>query len=291
MEQSQHAGPPILQNRFLRLEFLTQAGPRISALIPAGTTQNLFAKLDGFHWEGPYGPYSLLGGHRLWAAPEVPEVTYFPENSGGQFQLIADGIRLSREDHGKVHYERSIEIRLEADAPRLHLIHTLRNLSTQPLNVAPWTLTVLPPRSRVRIPLSSGVMNQNGFLPNRNIVFWPYADVSDPRLNLRNEFVEVNGDPLGDPFKIGVYTAQAWAAAEVKGWLLVKRFSHRDPNALLDLGSNVEVYANQRFVEFELLGELRPLQEGETVELTETWEVLPGKLEDLDENGTLSTKK
>lgn len=291
MDQSLHSDPPILQNRFLRLEFLAQAGPRISALIPASTTQNLLARLDGYHWEGPYGPYSMLGGHRLWAAPEIPDVTYFPETSGAQVEFIEGGIRLSREDHGKVHYERSIEVRLEADAPRLNLVHTLRNLSSQPLNVAPWSLTVLPPHSRVRVPLSSGVMNQNGFLPDRNIVFWPYDDVSDPRLNLNNEFVEVKGEPHGNPFKIGVYTSQAWAAAEIDGWLLVKRFSPRDANALLDLGANVEVYTNQHFIEFELLGELRNLQEGETVNHIETWELLPGALEDLDENGTLSAKK
>ncbi len=291
MDQPQHSDPPILQNRFLRLEFLTRAGPRISAIIPAGTTQNLLARLDGYHWEGPYGPYSLLGGHRLWAAPEIPEVTYFPETSGAQVQFIEGGIRLSREDHGKVHYERSIEIRLEADAPRLHLVHTLRNLSTQPLNVAPWAITVLPPQSRVRVPLSSGIINQNRFLPDRNIVFWPYDDVSDPRFTQQNGYVELHGDGLGNPFKVGVYTIQEWAAAEINGWLLVKHFSPHDPNSLLDLGANVEVYTNQHFIEFELLGELHNLQEGESVDHIETWELLPGALADLDENGTLSVRK
>ena len=86
---------------------------------------------------------------------KFPRSPTFPRTSGAQVQPIEGGIRLSREDHGKVHYERSIEIRLEADAPRLHLVHTLRNLSTQPLNVAPWAITVLPPHSRVRVPLSS----------------------------------------------------------------------------------------------------------------------------------------
>jgi len=55
----------------------------------------------------------------------------------------------------------------------------------------------------------------------------------------------------------------------------------------LDLGANLEVYTNQRFMELETLGELRTLMGGESVEHEEVWDVLPGKLEDLDANGML----
>jgi hypothetical protein len=40
-------------------------------------------------------------------------------------------------------------------------------------------------------------------------------------------------------------------------------------------------------MELETLGELRTLMGGESVEHEEIWDVLPGKLEDLDANGML----
>ena len=81
MENSQPAFRA-LQNRYFTIEYLTQAGPRISALIPAGTQQNLLARLDDVAWDTEYGRYLLYGGHRLWAAPEISEITYFPETTG-----------------------------------------------------------------------------------------------------------------------------------------------------------------------------------------------------------------
>ena len=200
-------------------------------------------------------------------------------------------MRLWREDHGKVAYERSIEVKLEEDAPRLHLVHGLRNLSSVPLNAAPWSISVLPMGAKVRIPLSKGIITGNELLPNRSVSFWPYDNLRDARLSLQNDYVELSSNPQGEAFKIGVYSSRGWAAAQVGEWLLVKRFDVREPQNQPDFGANVEAYTNKRFVEIELVGELRNLEQGEFVIHTETWEILHGNLDDLDENGNLPGRK
>jgi len=280
-----------MQNAFLRLEFLTEVGPRISGLFPTGSDQNLLAKLDDTHWDTAYGRYTLFGGHRLWAAPEIPEITYLPESQGVHFEETGGRVTLWREDHGKAAYERSIEITLDENAPRVHLVHTLRNLAKGLLMTAPWAITVLPMGSRVRLPLSNQNVKANEFLPNCCLAFWPYDDLQDPRLRIESDFVELTSDPGRDAFKIGVYSTRGWAAAEIGGWLLIKRFGVRDPDARLDFGSNVEAYTNRQFVEFELLGELRNLEQGDCVIHTEMWEIVQGTLDDLNEDGNLPERK
>lgn len=287
MQRPRSIAPTILKNRFIHLEVLEGAGPRISALVPAGSNQNLLAELPEAQWETPYGQYHLFGGHRLWSAPEVPAMTYFPEDIGCTLELLPGGMRLSRQDRGAVHYERSFEVQLESDSPRVHIKHTLRNLGSSPLTAAPWAITVLPMGSRVLVPLEQKIVDDNPFLPNRNLVLWQYSDPADPRFKLANASIHLSSDPAQGPFKFGVYSTRGWAAAQIGEWLLVKRFTPLPADARLDQGANLEVYTNQFFVELETLGELRTLMTGESVQHDETWDVISGKLEDLDENGMI----
>jgi hypothetical protein len=289
MPNSSSVALPSLSNPYFHLEVLDAAGPRISALVPAGSNQNLLAELEDEQWDSPYGRYHLYGGHRLWAAPEDPAVSYFPEDDGCRVELLPDGVRLTREDEGGVHYERSIEIRLEADAPRVHLLHTLRNLGSSPLTAAPWAITVLPMGSRVRVPLATRPGVGGPLLPNRSLVFWPYSNLADQRFSFGLDSIHFTTDPALGPFKMGVYSTSAWAAAQTGNWLLVKHFTLRPLDTRLDFGANLEVYTTHTFLELETLGELRTMGEGESVEHEETWEVIPGRLEDLDANGKLST--
>lgn len=284
MQPPNSIAPTILQNRFVRLEVLEGAGPRISALVPAGSSHNLLAAANEVQWETPYGPYHLFGGHRLWAAPEVPAVTYFPEDGGCTLEMLPDGIRLSRQDEGAAHYGRSFEVRLEADAPRVHITHSLRNLGTSPLTAAPWAISVLPMGSRVRVPLAREIVDGNPFLPNRNVILWPYADPADPRFKFANDSIHLTSDPNRGPFKFGVYSTLGWAAAQIGEWILIKRFQPLPMDGRLDMGANLEVYTNHLFLEFETLGSLRTLEQGESVQHEETWEVIPGELEELDAN-------
>ncbi|HUC20564.1 MAG TPA: hypothetical protein VMR98_03680, partial [Candidatus Polarisedimenticolaceae bacterium] len=71
-----------LDNGFLRMEALADAGPRIMHLSAFGS-QNLLAKLTpSAKRTTPYGDYYFMGGHRFWHAPEDLPRSYIPDNDG-----------------------------------------------------------------------------------------------------------------------------------------------------------------------------------------------------------------
>ena len=71
-----------LQNDFLRIDYLAEAGPRLVRLFGAGSEANLLAEAPDLSWETPYGDYFIYGGHRLWHAPEAFPRTYLPDSEG-----------------------------------------------------------------------------------------------------------------------------------------------------------------------------------------------------------------
>jgi hypothetical protein len=58
--------------------------------------------------------------------------------------------------------------------------------------------------------------------------------------------------------------------------LFIKRFPVSDFRALPDMGSNVETFVWNAYLELETLGKLTSLDPGESVSFEETWEIIPG---------------
>jgi hypothetical protein len=68
-----------LGNEQVQLAITTDRGPRIVFWGRPGGA-NLFAEAPDAVIPTPDGPFHLLGGHRLWYAPEVLNRTYGPDN-------------------------------------------------------------------------------------------------------------------------------------------------------------------------------------------------------------------
>jgi hypothetical protein len=75
-----------IENKSLRVEYLTFAGPRIIGFHFRG--HNLLAQTPDIKWETPGGVFRLWGGHRLWIAPETLSTTYIPDNAPPQIVKI-----------------------------------------------------------------------------------------------------------------------------------------------------------------------------------------------------------
>ena len=84
----------LLENKILRLEYLTTAGPRIVRL-SYQRSSNLLAEVPDIALDSPRGKYYLLGGHRLWTSPEAPEFTYTPDGSGLKIQVLPGSVELT----------------------------------------------------------------------------------------------------------------------------------------------------------------------------------------------------
>jgi len=262
----------VLENESLSLEYLLNS-LRIVRLTPTGKP-NLFADLGKESISTPYGDFYFRGGHRLWHAPEAFPRSYVPDNEGAIVDQIENGVRLRQPAGTWSQIAKTIEVVLHPDAPEISVKHKLRNEGTTLVDLAPWALTMMRLGGTAIVPQATGNVDEAGLLPNRNLVLWPYTQVNDPRIALRDDFILVRADVKVPALKLGCLSPQGWIGYWVEGNFFVKRFNQPQPAiAYPDHGCNVEIYCNDKFIELETLGPLINLEPGATVSHTEVWEI------------------
>lgn len=272
------------------LDVASEAGPRIIGFRRKGGTQ-LFADLPDLMLEHAGIPdYALLGGHRLWRAPEVPEVTYEPDDRAVTVEATVGSVAVegAPESDGLV---KRITVRSRAD----HVVvdHELRNDSWAPIECAPWAITQMRPGGMAVIPQNLDRADGQGVQPNRSVVLWPYTDPSAPEMTWGRELILVSGSSEPAPLKLGQPNDRGWLAYAASGELFVKWSERFDPmERYLDRGATVQVYRNDRFVELETMGPSRVIAPGTSISHQECWglfeigevgaEALPAVIRELD---------
>jgi hypothetical protein len=254
-----------IENKFLRLDYLTTTGPRIVGLYAKGVEGNLFAETPDVHWPTPHGEYYLRGGHRLWTAPE--DLFYICPEDGLSVVEKKDNVVL-RGPIDVSGLEKEISFRLDENC--VHLTHHITWHGDKPIEFAPWGITQLRLGGMAILPLSSS----EGLQPNRNLVFWPYSQIHDERLELHDDMILLHGQTATQEFKIGNLNRHGWIACTLGKALFVKRFSLGGSQSYPDMGCNVETYVKDVCIELETLGPLGKLNPNESVTHKETWEVI-----------------
>ena len=273
-----------LSNGRLRIAVTTGCGPRI-VFCGLDGGRNLLAETPGFTLDSPYGPLRLLGGHRLWYAPEIVERTYFPDDRTVKLVLFADGARFIAEpDHFGIVKELTLTI--DSEGARVTVGHLLRNEGDQTIELAPWALTMVPLGGVTLLPQPHGPVDPQGLLPNRYLTLWPYSDPTDPRLIWGNRVILVRGEPASAN-KLGYRNAHGWVAHWLDSTLLVKAFPPHLDGAHPDNGCNVECYLNDQFMEVESLGPLVTLEPGKAANHDEVWHLHGGVVAIADETAAL----
>lgn len=262
-----------LDNGFIHIEALTQAGPRITHLsLPGG--ENLLVRLGANDKRNTaYGDLYFIGGHRLWHAPEALPRTYIPDNDGLTVGDIPDGLRLQGPTEPGSGIAKTIELRLSPGQASATLTHTLQNNGLWEVQLSPWALSMFRQAGTLIMPQPRENSDPDGLLHNRILAIWPYTRLNDPRLVLRDDFILVRAQPQKPPLKIGYYNPHGWLAYWLDGLLFRKRFDPRPGLPHPDGGCNSETYCDDRFIELETLGPLTRLAPGASVTLTETWEI------------------
>jgi hypothetical protein len=259
----------ILENDLISLEYLSQAGPRIVRLIYKAANINLLAETPDAKLNSPYGDYTIHGGHRFWAAPESPEFTYIPDDSGLKVEKIASSVNLIGAIEKPTGLQKTIEINLPASGSSILLNHVLTNFSKKTIMCAAWSITVLSPNGKAKMPLR-GELGSN-LLPDRQLSFWPYGKFTDPRFHLLDDNLQVDVTPAEEIFKVGARCPQGWLSYSNNGIVFRKEFSF-DPNVQYpDFGCNAEIYTNGLIVELESLSGLVELKPGQSIRHPETW--------------------
>lgn len=249
-------------------------GPRV--LFFGERDFNLFAVLPEVGFETLDGFWRLYGGHRLWVAPEAMPRTYSIDDGPVEVEVREKRITVT----GPLEEKNGIRkrITIEPHGKALRVVHEVENTSRWPLEFAPWAISVLRGGGYALLPLKPG---EEGLLPDRHIALWPYTRLNDERLLFLEDCLVVRHRALKKPLKVG--TRGSAAAYWVDGFLFVKRVRESGPYP--DLGSNIEVYAGETYIELETLGPLRRVEPGEVHFHEELWEVK--RMESPLESGVL----
>lgn len=260
-----------LKNDFLQIEYFT-ASQRIMGLSLAGKPNMLADISSAPPIQTPWGEFHFRGGHRLWHAPEAMPRTYAPDTGEMIITDLPDGVILETQTEPGTGIRKRIEIHLAADKPSVRLKHTLINDGLWPVELAPWAITQFRLGGTVILPMPVGNVDAAGLLPNRQISFWPYTRINDPRLSLRDDYVIFKADAL-PPFKMGYFNPHGWLAYWLDGVLFRKTFEVQTGSLHPDNNCNAEIYCGDQFVELESLAPLEKLDTNASVTHTETWDI------------------
>lgn len=258
-----------LENGALELLIAQSVGPRILSLRFAGG-QNLLAELPDFVTECPgVGPYHFYGGHRLWHAPEELGRTYLPDDCPVEISPRKDGFLITQDVETKTGLQKSMEVCLQGESPRVLITHRLTNCGLWPVTCAPWAITQLKIGGAAILPQAG---EETGVLPNRSLALWPYSNPSDLHVTWGQCHILVHAN-VDAPFKIGFPNPRGWLAYWLDRTLFVKRAKYEAESAYYDFGSSSEFYCNDQFAELETLAPIHSIKPGASAVHVETWEL------------------
>ena len=260
-----------LENKTIQVLISRSVGPRILSL-KFTDGENIFAELPDFVVECPgSGTFHSYGGHRLWHAPEELSRTFLPDDSPVDIFSIENGYRATQNVEAKTGLQKSLEIRLHDDSPRVVITHRLSNHGLWPVTTAPWAITQLKTGGVAILPLSCADTKQ---LPNRTLTLWPYTDLSNPNVSFGKQHIRVRVDMKeNEAFKVGFPNPRGWLAYWLNGTLFVKRATYEAQSNYFDFGSSSECYCNDEFLELETLAPISTIQPEESVTHVETWQL------------------
>jgi hypothetical protein len=254
------------------LTVVLDAGPRIVSYSTVGA-QQLFANLPGEHIvHRDVDHFYLIGGHRLWRAPEIPTITYERDDTPVIIREFDTGIEIigAPDRDGVV---KAMAVTASGDMTVVD--HLLRNEGEQPVTTAAWAITQFTPGGVGILPQEMADRDDDGVLPNRSIVMWPYTDLSESDIDFGVHDVRVIATRNVSKTKIGTQNTRGWIAYHSGDALFVKWSPlHDDDLTYPDRGSSIECYRNSRFMELETLGPTVILEPGDEVHHREVWKMI-----------------
>jgi hypothetical protein len=218
------------------------------------------------------GKYHSYGGHRLWAAPETEGWTNHPDNSPVEWKEENNGLVCTAPIEHGTKLQKQIMISLDEQQNHVRVVHRITNCSDKPINLSPWSISVMAPGGRAIIPQEKFIAHSERVLPIRSLVMWGYTQMLDPRWTWGNKFIQLRQDVNSQaPQKVGTFISEGWAAYLNQDRIFVKQFPAFPDQTYPDYGSNAEIFTNQRMLEVESLGPLVSVEPHQSVTHQEDW--------------------
>lgn len=260
-------------------------GPRIVSFKRINEENLLYEDTEGLiknncmEIESAYGLGKVWygkGGHRFWIAPEKMPFTYYPDDSPVNYEIQGKIVRLFQAPQIENGVQLTMELMLEEDTT-IKINHIAKNISSIPMEIAPWALTVM---ARGGVEIIPRTLRQEEFLPNMSLIIWPYTDLQDDRISFEGDYIilkqrefESNTTQKKGKFKIGISNEEGWAGYINKGQLFKKEFVYDSKGSYPDYGASYETYTDENILEMESLGCLKILGPGEETMHEEIWSI------------------
>ncbi|MFN8003691.1 MAG: hypothetical protein U0X75_22060 [Acidobacteriota bacterium] len=286
-----------LANGTVDLLITLDVGPRVIRYGYTGEA-NVFKEFDEQMGKTGEKEWMIRGGHRLWHAPEDIKRTYALDNSPVKYEKLSPtSVRLIQPVESITGMQKELDITLAEEGTGVTVLHRLRNTNAKPVELAIWALTVLAQGGTEIIPLPEKIAHPGslapgekpdyrGFVPNQNLILWPFTDLADPRWRFGTRYLTLRQDKdARTPTKLGLAHKLGWIGYLNAGTLFVKGFGYQDGKPYTDGGSNFETFTNKDFLEAETLGPLVRIAPGKTIEHTERWWLLKGVHWDTSDAG------
>lgn len=259
-----------LGNGSIELIATTEIGPRIAHLGLADG-RNLFCEVAADRGATGGDSWRMIGGHRLWHAPEDAGRTYAPDNDPIAVERRGDAVALLQPRERSTGIAKSIELRMHPELPWVRVTHRLHNGGVWPVRLAPWALSVMAAGGSALVPLPPRGSHPEHLVPASTLALWRYTDLSDERWGWGKRAVSLRQVPGAGPQKLGLDVPDGWAAYLLDGTLFLKLFTRPEGAEYPDLGSSVEIFTNDFMLELETLGPLQTLPRGGEALHREDW--------------------
>lgn len=271
-----------LTNGLVEIDVTCDFGPRVIHFSLVGEN-NVFYTNEGMNFiqKGPefdetYYPgayWNVYGGNRLWQAPHYGRRAFYPDNDPVAIELLPDGVVLKSKPQIHNDIQNTVTVRLVEGKPQVKMEYSIMNVGDEKKKISCWALNVCDIGGYSIFPQPQ---TPTGFLPNRHITLWDYTDMLDERVHWGRKYVTLKGDAsVHKPIKIGINNVDGWGCYFNKGVCFILRFEHQEGAEYPDFGVSYETYTNQYFIELESLSPLKELNTGESVQHSESWELVP----------------
>lgn len=267
----------VLTNGFIEVEVTTSVGPRIISLKKRGCENIMFQdELDEVNRDcssvyGQGATWHIYGGHRIWLSPEGDE-TYYPDNGKVEVTMLPNGAEFTTAPFPVINVRFTLKIEFTAEN-ELRIGNIVQNLAPSPRLLCVWALTVLKTGGEFCVPFNT---RDTGLLANRNLVFWPYTNITDERISITNDDLTLRGVRGAESnIKIGLYSEKFIGAYKRGDTTLVKKLRPAaPPECYPDFCCNIETYTSGIIHEVESLSPRTSVPPQGKLEHVEFWELV-----------------
>ncbi len=268
-----------IQGPTTELVITLEVGPRVLRYGFHGD-RNVFVEIADQLGGSGEKEWKIRGGHRFWTAPEADH-SYELDNVPVTWKQVGETAVEISHPVSAFGFQKTLRLELLPDEI-VRVTHLLTNVGGKPLDVTPWALTVMAPGGTAIIPqppldlhpseFPEGRQTEpEDFLPNREMILWPFTDLTDGRYAFSENFLRVTYLPERPATKIGLKQPTGWVAYQNSDVVFAKYLTYDPSQPYPDRGSNFELFTNVSIFELESLAPSLPLAPGATREHTEHW--------------------